>query len=302
MVVAITASLQGKAAAWAADLFSDHARELGDIGLFLEALRAQFEDPSRVQQAEAEVLGLRQKGLPVREYVREFQRVAGQLRTWPEHLLVYHFRRGLDKDLRQACVVRGVPSRLQDWFRVVSELDTGLQEFRGSMSDQSLPRRTGPWPTEVSGQPTMFAPSVRPTFRCFRCNRPGHRVAECPVPALTTTPRSQERPSPTQKKTPEHSRAARQMEEGTPQHAPTTAPPAIPDDSLAEYNNTDPDEDPMVSQPICPFAIPISLMSPTTGHTSRFQALIDSGSTRCLVSRGVVKKMGVKELPVVKRR
>ncbi|KAK9395764.1 hypothetical protein NXF25_019125 [Crotalus adamanteus] len=228
-MVAITASLQGEAAAWAADLFSDHARELGDVGLFLETLRAQFEDPSRVQQAEAEDLGLHQKGQPVREYVREFQRVAGRLCTWPECLLVYHFRWGLDKDLRQACVVRGVPSRLQDWFCVVSELDTGLQEFRGATSDQSLPRWTGPWSTEVSGQPTTFAPSVKPTFRCFRCNRPGHRVAECPVPALTMTPRSQERPSPMQKKTTERSRAAHQTEGATPQWAPTTAPPAIPD-------------------------------------------------------------------------
>ncbi|KAK9395714.1 hypothetical protein NXF25_019075 [Crotalus adamanteus] len=264
------------------------------MGLFLEALQARFEDPSRVQRAEAEILGLRQKGRPVREYVREFQQVAGRLRTWPERLLVHNFHWGLDKDLRQACVMRGVPPRLQDWFRVVSELDAGLQEFQVSSSDQSFLRRTGPRPTEVSGQPKTSTPSVRSTFRCFRCNRPGHCVVECPVPALTTTPRSQEKPSPTQKKTPERSRAACQTEESIPQQVPITTSLTSPDESLVEYDNADPNEDPMVSQPICPFAIPISLTSPMTGHIGEFQALIGLGCTRCLVSRGVVKKLGIK--------
>lgn len=38
MVVAITAVLMGEAADWVAGLHSDHARELVDVGLFLEAL------------------------------------------------------------------------------------------------------------------------------------------------------------------------------------------------------------------------------------------------------------------------
>ncbi|XP_039176537.1 uncharacterized protein LOC120297685 [Crotalus tigris] len=98
IVVAVTANLQGEAATWAADLFGDHASELADIGSFLEALRIQFEDPTRVQRAEAEIVHLKQGGRPVREFIREFQRVAGRLRSWPEKLLVHHFRHGLDVD------------------------------------------------------------------------------------------------------------------------------------------------------------------------------------------------------------
>ncbi|XP_039199829.1 uncharacterized protein LOC120308192 [Crotalus tigris] len=56
IVVAMTANLQGEAATWAADLFGDHASELADIGSFLEALRVRFEDPTRVQRAEAEIV------------------------------------------------------------------------------------------------------------------------------------------------------------------------------------------------------------------------------------------------------
>lgn len=112
MVVAVTARLQGEAASWAADLYSDHTRELGDSGLFLEALRTRFEDVSQVQRAEAEVVGLRQCGRPIVDYVREFHQVASKLRSWPECLLVHHFRAGLDGPLRRACIVRGIPNRL----------------------------------------------------------------------------------------------------------------------------------------------------------------------------------------------
>lgn len=119
---------------------------MADVGLFLDALRARFEDPSQVQRAEVEVLGLKQRGRPVREYVREFQRAAGQLRSWPECLLVHHFQAGLDKDLRQVCVVRGTPGRLHEWFRVVTELDAGLQKFGGPRRNR-LPLG-GQWSTQ----------------------------------------------------------------------------------------------------------------------------------------------------------
>ncbi|KAK9402123.1 RTL1: Retrotransposon-like 1 [Crotalus adamanteus] len=132
MVVAVTASLQGEAAAWAADLYSNHARELVDIGLFLDALKTRFEDPTRLQRAEAQLVGLRQRGRPVQDYIRDFPKVAGRLRSWPDRLLVHHFRTGLDIDLRRACVVRGIAGRLSEWFKAVVELDVGLRELPGA--------------------------------------------------------------------------------------------------------------------------------------------------------------------------
>lgn len=59
MVVAITTVLTGEAADWVADLHSDHARELTNVGMFLEGLRARCEDDSRTQQAEGELVSLR---------------------------------------------------------------------------------------------------------------------------------------------------------------------------------------------------------------------------------------------------
>lgn len=52
MVVAITTVLTGEAADWVADLHSDHARELVDVGLFLDALRQWFEDDTWIQLVE----------------------------------------------------------------------------------------------------------------------------------------------------------------------------------------------------------------------------------------------------------
>lgn len=72
MVVAVTAVLDREVAEWVADLHNEHARELADVGLFLEALRARFEDGSRTQQAEDELMSVKQRGRTMREYICEF--------------------------------------------------------------------------------------------------------------------------------------------------------------------------------------------------------------------------------------
>ncbi|KAK9410608.1 RTL1: Retrotransposon-like 1 [Crotalus adamanteus] len=62
MVGAVTAALQGEAMEWVANLHSDHARELANVGAFLGALRTPFEDISRIRRAEGEILGIKQWG------------------------------------------------------------------------------------------------------------------------------------------------------------------------------------------------------------------------------------------------
>lgn len=130
MVVAITTVLTGEAADWVVDLHSEHARELTNVGMFLEDLRGRFEDESRAQSAEGEILALKQRGQSAKEYVKEFRKISGLLRAWPECLLIHLFHMGLDRELRQACVYRGLPPRLTEWFKVAVELDVDLQEFR----------------------------------------------------------------------------------------------------------------------------------------------------------------------------
>lgn len=37
---------------------------------------------------------------------------------------------GLDRELRQACVYRGLGPHIVEWYKVAVELDIGLKEFR----------------------------------------------------------------------------------------------------------------------------------------------------------------------------
>lgn len=82
MVMAVVVAMEGEATDWVADLYGDHAVALGDVGLFLAALQERFEDSTRSQQAEGELFAVRERGRPVTEYIREFQRLAGKVRGW----------------------------------------------------------------------------------------------------------------------------------------------------------------------------------------------------------------------------
>lgn len=191
MVMAVTTALQGEAAMWVANLYSDRTRELGDVGLFLEALRVRLEDVTRVQRAEAEIVGLQQNGRPATEYVREFREVAGKLGSWPERMLIHHLQNSLDGALQRACIVRRIPPRLQEWLRVSVELDVGLRGCKGRAGIPVEPRQALDRSQQEEQQPvtpktTPTAPPPRATLRCFQCDQPGHRVVDCPIPAPRT--------------------------------------------------------------------------------------------------------------------
>lgn len=81
---AVAANLEGEAAEWVTSLHDEDALELGNINVFLEELRARFEDESQAQQAEVSIHNLKQRGQLAKEYVWEFQKVAGSIRQWPE--------------------------------------------------------------------------------------------------------------------------------------------------------------------------------------------------------------------------
>lgn len=176
-----------------ADLHSDQAQELMDVSLFLEGLRARFEDDTRVQVAEGELIALKQRGRPAKKFVKEFKRLAGWVRAWPEHMLVHQFHLGLDRELRQACVYRGLPSWLSTWCKAVIELDTGLREFhvRGSVGGvgPSQPRRMPPERPPVRDiskrdSDPQTGDLTRCSLRCFCCDHVGHRALECPLPPV----------------------------------------------------------------------------------------------------------------------
>lgn len=116
---AVAANLDVEATEWVASLHDEDSPELGNAEVFLEELWARFQDETRAQWAEVEIRGLKQRDWSVKEYVREFRRVAGKLRYWPERLLVYHFKKGFDKELRWVCIYRGSLTRSTNGTRLL---------------------------------------------------------------------------------------------------------------------------------------------------------------------------------------
>ncbi|KAK9409308.1 RTL1: Retrotransposon-like 1 [Crotalus adamanteus] len=155
---------------------------------------------------------------------------------------------------------QGVVGRLADWYRAVVELDVGLRDHPGRREDRL--RRSQDQPVGGTTQTLPGTVRSRPTFRCFRCNRPGHRAAECGIPKPTGTPTAIGTPGVTPKRPAEKSRVAYQLGQSQVQQKPDEASPI-----LQKYEEEEPVEDPMVSEPIVPFTIPITLTSPVTGES-----------------------------------
>lgn len=103
----VTAALEGEAAEWVVDLYTEHAQEFGDADLFLESLRDHFKDVTQAQLVEGEILALKKRGRLVADYVQEFCRITSKLRPWLEWLLIHHLKADLDHTLHQACAYRG---------------------------------------------------------------------------------------------------------------------------------------------------------------------------------------------------
>ncbi|KAK9398714.1 Retrotransposon-derived protein PEG10 [Crotalus adamanteus] len=201
------------------------------------------------QWAEAQLVGLRQRGRPAKEYIREFQKLAGRLRSWPDRLMVHHFRNGLDNEIRRACIVRGIGGRLSDWFKAAMELDIGLREHTGGRENKPPSRRGQDPLIGHMVQATPDATRSKTTFRCFRCNRPGHRAAECGLPAVLGTPTAIGKPGSTPQKMMEKSRIAHQAGQ-------TPIQPASDDHSpmLQKYEDDDPIEDSMCKSTLAELA------------------------------------------------
>lgn len=56
----------------------------------------------------------------------------------------------------------------------------------------------------------------------------------------------------------------------------------------------------MVSNPVQPFIIPVTIRRPHTGNGVRYGALIDSGCTQCLINQKVVRELGIGECRMAK--
>lgn len=83
--------LEGEAAEWIATLHDERAPDLTVPDAYLYELRAQFSNPMQTQQVETELCKVKHWNRPLAEYIREFRKIAGRLRHWPERFLTQYF-------------------------------------------------------------------------------------------------------------------------------------------------------------------------------------------------------------------
>ncbi|XP_060542340.1 uncharacterized protein LOC132710346 isoform X1 [Pantherophis guttatus] len=226
-------------------------------------------------------------------------------------MLVQQFRMGLDRELKQACVYRGLALRLAVWFKAAIELDVGLREFcakpeatlgqRRSTVERPLEK-----PPTVRDPPRGFVPpgrsqdrAQRPIFHCYRCNQVGHRVADCPMPPPRPQSQKQTAGAPMRgcSRQPTERTQALQgpkvtVNTQTRDINPTSAVERFP--VVSGDSDDEEPEDTMVSDPVYPFVIPVVLRNPRCPTGLQYGALIDTGCTRCLIRKAVVDALGLR--------
>lgn len=164
----------------------------------MAALQERFEDDTRSLQAEGDLLAIRQRGRPIKEYIRDFRHLAGKVHRWPERLLVHQFKGGLERTLQQACMCWGLLHRLQAWYQANTELHAEFRDdrlkgdwvVRGQKAPSQLtgsvagtPPTAGTQPMAVKASPVAApgTPIQMKQFMCFRCGKPGYRAEEFPA-------------------------------------------------------------------------------------------------------------------------
>ncbi|XP_060541565.1 zinc finger protein 213-like [Pantherophis guttatus] len=181
----VTLALEGAAARWMVTLHNANAPELWNFDHFMTALRRRFEDPLADRKARDRIKVVRQGRRPVAEYTEEFWDLACRVH-WPEDILVSCFKDGLSDDLYNACVARGAPNDLHEWYVTAeeAEIDMARNQYRaGRAWKKSSPQ----WKQEPHKPQTAFSPR---SSACFKCGKEGHRAAECrsQIPARNHPP------------------------------------------------------------------------------------------------------------------
>ncbi|XP_013913641.1 PREDICTED: sugar phosphate exchanger 3 [Thamnophis sirtalis] len=89
------------------------------------ALRRRFEDPLADCKPCDRIKVVKQGRQPVEEYIEEFRDLAYHV-NWLDDILVNWFRDGLSDELYNACVARGSPTHLHEWYLIAKEAEIDM--------------------------------------------------------------------------------------------------------------------------------------------------------------------------------
>uniref|UniRef100_A0ACB8FTC5 Uncharacterized protein n=1 Tax=Sphaerodactylus townsendi TaxID=933632 RepID=A0ACB8FTC5_9SAUR len=103
----VRACLEGDTVAWYTGL-----HELSSFPRFMSALRQRFEDPFQEERMKQKPQNLQQGTRSVVDFTSEFCQLAGQIRDWPEQVLIHFYKEALDPEIVQWGMMGGGPPTL----------------------------------------------------------------------------------------------------------------------------------------------------------------------------------------------
>jgi Retrotransposon gag protein len=206
VVLLASSFLDGAARRW----WRMHQDDLETYDAFRNKFLERFAPIDEKKEARHQLENLRQRG-PVKNYADAFNAVALALgNTATEEDLIFKFIAGLKPEVR-VMVDTAAPKTLDSAMQIATNIDRSIyiwrrfsngltNKFRGSRSYYHSSSSAGPstYTEAVPMELGAMMPSVRPAGNkygqqrgalvCWRCHKPGHKMAECKAPKQQTKP------------------------------------------------------------------------------------------------------------------
>ena len=177
--IALSFITKGVVAKWAATrearLIEDRKYErIRTLSMFIEKLKAAFDDPDKGSTAQAKIEGLKQRGRPFEQFLVEFELLEYDTELG-ETLLIDWLKKGMDERLWDMCYHdRPLPNTLQEWKDSASIHDRRL---RRKDEEQRARRGYGQRRDEYPAQRPYNPPRI-----------PGYRPSTAPINATAPVP------------------------------------------------------------------------------------------------------------------
>lgn len=192
-VMYATCFLEGAARRWWPSRH-EHDPAIATFAHFQEIFLKQFAPIDEHKDARFKLDRLVQRG-PVSAYVEQFLAIAVSLPDTSEADLTFNFIKNLKPQVR-LMVEAAQPKKLDDAMRIATNIDRSIYAWRSFTSKSFRPTRTFFGPPAAGSSAASASEAVpmelgalmapprpkkfqRPPLVCWRCNKVGHKMAQC---------------------------------------------------------------------------------------------------------------------------